>query len=39
MKIKSAQQLASVHSENENIDLASIAQAVDFYRLFLKNYK
>lgn len=35
----SAQQLASVHSENENIDLVSIAQAVDFYRLFLKNYK
>lgn len=35
----SAQQLASVHSENENIDLTSIAQAVDFYKLFLKNYK
>ena len=35
----SAQQLASVHSENENIDLTSVAQAVDFYRLFLKNYK
>lgn len=35
----SEQQLASVHSENENIDLISIAQAVDFYRLFLKNYK
>lgn len=35
----SAQQLASVHSENENIDLISVVQAVDFYRLFLKNYK
>lgn len=35
----SEQQLASVHSENENIDLESVAQAVSFYKLFLKNYK
>lgn len=35
----SAQQLASVHSENENIDLDAIGLAVDFYREFLKNYR
>ena len=35
----SAQQLASVHSENENIDLDAIADAVAFYREFLKNYR
>lgn len=35
----SAQQLASVHAENENIDLTAVAQAVAFYKLFLKNYK
>ncbi|MDE6752213.1 MAG: M20/M25/M40 family metallo-hydrolase [Eubacterium sp.] len=35
----SAQQLASVHSENENIDLKAIVNAVEFYKLFLKNYK
>ncbi len=35
----SAQQLASVHAENENIDLSAVAQAVQFYKLFLKNYK
>lgn len=35
----SAQQLASVHGENENIDLDAIADAVAFYREFLKNYK
>ena len=34
----SAQQLASVHSENENIDLDSLADAVRFYRHFLKNF-
>lgn len=34
----SAQQLSSVHSENENLDLKSIAEAVDFYKLFLENY-
>lgn len=35
----SAQQLASVHSENENIDLDAIAGAVGFYTDFLRNYK
>lgn len=35
----SAQQLASVHSENENIDLDAVVLAVDFYREFLKEYK
>lgn len=34
----SAEQLASVHSFDENLDLTSIVQAVDFYKLFLKNY-
>ena len=34
-----AQQLASVHSENENIDLDAIADAVEFYTDFLRNYK
>ncbi len=35
----SAQQLASVHSENENIDLSSVAEAVHFYKTFVKDYK
>lgn len=35
----SAQQLGSVHSENENIDLDAIADAVQFYTDFLRNYK
>ena len=35
----SAQQLASVHSENENIDLKAVANAVHFYKMFLENYK
>lgn len=35
----SKQQLASVHSENENIDLDAIADAVEFYTDFLRNYK
>ena len=35
----SAQQLASVHSENENIDIDAIADAVAFYKNFVKNYK
>lgn len=33
----SAQQLVSVHSENEIIDLDAIADAVAFYKEFLKN--
>ncbi len=33
----SAQQLASVHSAEENIDLDAIADAVDFYRLFVEG--
>lgn len=35
----SAQQLASVHSTNENIDLEAIADAVEFYRVFLRGYQ
>lgn len=35
----SAQQLASVHSENENIDLDAIGLAVAFYKEFLRKYK
>lgn len=34
----SAQQLGSVHSDNENIDLDAIANAVRFYTDFLRNY-
>ena len=33
------QQFASVHSENENISLESIANCVVFYKHYLKNYK
>lgn len=35
----SAQQLASVHSENENIDLDAVADAVAFYKRFIREYK
>lgn len=35
----STQQLGSVHSENENINVEAVAAAVDFYKYFLKNYK
>lgn len=35
----SAQQLASVHAENENIDIDSVANCVAFYKHFVKNYK
>ena len=35
----SKQQLASVHSENENLDLTSIAEAVTFYKRFVQNYR
>ena len=35
----SKQQLASVHSENENLDLRSIGEAVVFYKRFLENYR
>lgn len=34
----SAQQLDSVHSENENIDLDAVANCVKFYKHFLMNY-
>jgi len=34
----SAQQLASVHAENENIDIDVIGTAVEFYRYFVENY-
>lgn len=34
----SAQQLGSVHSDNENIDLDAISGAVTFYTDFLRNY-
>jgi acetylornithine deacetylase/succinyl-diaminopimelate desuccinylase-like protein len=33
------QQFASVHSENENISIESIGDAVAFYRYFIENYK
>ncbi|MEG2396126.1 MAG: M20/M25/M40 family metallo-hydrolase [Oscillospiraceae bacterium] len=32
-------QFASVHSENENINLDAVANAVAFYKHFLKNYE
>ncbi len=35
----SAQQLGSVHAENENIDLDTVANCVAFYKHFVKNYK
>lgn len=35
----SAQQLASVHARNENIDLEAIPDAVEFYRVFLQGYQ
>ena len=35
----SAQQLASVHSENENIDIAAVGSCVAFYRRFLEHYE
>lgn len=35
----SAQQLASVHAENENIDIDSVANCVAFYKHFIRNYK
>ena len=35
----SAQQLASVHSENENIDVDAIGYAVEFYKEFIKGYQ
>lgn len=35
----SAQQLGSVHAENENIDIESVANCVAFYKHFVKNYK
>lgn len=35
----SAQQLASVHSENENIDVDAIGDAVAFYKKFLRDYR
>lgn len=35
----SAQQLDSVHSENENIDIDAVANCVKFYKYFLENYE
>ena len=35
----SAQQLGSVHSENENIDVDSVANCVAFYKHYIKNYE
>ena len=35
----SKQQLDSVHSENENIDLDAVADCVKFYKHFLTNYR
>ncbi|MBR5441323.1 MAG: M20/M25/M40 family metallo-hydrolase [Clostridia bacterium] len=34
-----AQQFGSVHSENENIDVEVISEAIAFYKHYLKNYK
>lgn len=34
----SKEQLASVHAENENIDLDAVAAAVAFYKQFVKGY-
>lgn len=34
----SAQQLASVHSENENVDISAVGTAVVFYRRVLERY-
>ncbi|MGN0523901.1 MAG: M20/M25/M40 family metallo-hydrolase [Eubacterium sp.] len=34
----SAQQLASVHAENENIDIDAVSACVKFYREFISNY-
>lgn len=34
----SAQQLASVHAENENIDIDAISMCVKFYKEFIRNY-
>ncbi|MEE1505154.1 MAG: M20/M25/M40 family metallo-hydrolase [Acutalibacteraceae bacterium] len=34
-----SQQFASVHSENENISLKAIGNAVAFYKHYMKNYK
>jgi len=36
---EAAQQLASVHSENENIDLDAIGDAVVFYKTFIRGYR
>lgn len=35
----SAAQLASVHSDNENIDMEAVNDCVRFYKYFLKNYR
>ena len=34
----SSQQLASVHGEDENIDVTAVAEAVTFYKSFVRNY-
>ncbi len=34
-----SQQFASVHSENENISLSAISDAVVFYKYYIKNYR
>jgi acetylornithine deacetylase/succinyl-diaminopimelate desuccinylase-like protein len=34
-----AQQFASVHSENENISIKAVGNAVAFYKHYIKNYK
>lgn len=34
----SAEQLASVHAINENIDVDAVADSVGFYKYFVKNY-
>jgi carboxypeptidase PM20D1 len=34
-----AQQFASVHSENENISIKAVGNAVAFYKHYIKNHK
>ncbi len=34
-----SEQLASMHSDNENADLRALSDAIDFYQYFLENWK
>ena len=35
----SKQQLASIHSTDENLDIAAVAEAKVFYKYFVENYR